>query len=154
MLKKRYAVFNFDGSLAELKGFEIKRRGELSVIKVFQCSCAMMAGPVTHLTVSSAQVFPAFLEGSTLKECYAAVGTVANRWLDVLERKGADLTDEEVFELLSETKSMSQVRDTTSGPVHVVIVALEHICVRQSEVDRHYDSAPPCVLPRCRPSQR
>uniref|UniRef100_A0A183BHB9 DNA polymerase epsilon catalytic subunit n=1 Tax=Echinostoma caproni TaxID=27848 RepID=A0A183BHB9_9TREM len=24
-LKKRYAVFNFDGSLAELKGFEIKR---------------------------------------------------------------------------------------------------------------------------------
>ncbi|SPQ99410.1 unnamed protein product (mitochondrion) [Plasmodiophora brassicae] len=91
MLKKRYAVFNFDGSLAELKGFEIKRRGELSVIKVFQ-----------------SQVFPAFLEGSTLKECYAAVGTVANRWLDVLERKGADLTDEEVFELLSETKSMSQ----------------------------------------------
>ena len=25
-LKKRYAVFNFDGSLAELKGFEVKRR--------------------------------------------------------------------------------------------------------------------------------
>uniref|UniRef100_A0A915CMU3 DNA polymerase epsilon catalytic subunit n=1 Tax=Ditylenchus dipsaci TaxID=166011 RepID=A0A915CMU3_9BILA len=27
-LKKRYAVFNFDGTLAELKGFEVKRRGE------------------------------------------------------------------------------------------------------------------------------
>jgi DNA polymerase epsilon subunit 1 len=27
-LKKRYAVFNIDGSLAELKGFEVKRRGE------------------------------------------------------------------------------------------------------------------------------
>lgn len=26
-LKKRYAVFNEDGSLAELKGFELKRRG-------------------------------------------------------------------------------------------------------------------------------
>ena len=35
-IKKRYAVFNFDGTLAELKGFEIKRRGELKLIKVFQ----------------------------------------------------------------------------------------------------------------------
>ena len=29
-------MFNFDGSLAELKGFELKRRGELKLIKVFQ----------------------------------------------------------------------------------------------------------------------
>ena len=36
LLKKRYAVFNFDGSLAELKGFELKRRGELELIKTFQ----------------------------------------------------------------------------------------------------------------------
>lgn len=36
LLKKRYAVFNHDGTLAELKGFEIKRRGELKLIKVFQ----------------------------------------------------------------------------------------------------------------------
>ena len=35
-LKKRYAVFNFDGSLAELKGFEVKRNGELQLIKIFQ----------------------------------------------------------------------------------------------------------------------
>ncbi len=35
-IKKRYAVFNFDGSLAELKGFEITRRGELKLITVFQ----------------------------------------------------------------------------------------------------------------------
>lgn len=35
-LKKRYAVFRDDGTLAELKGFEIKRRGELKVIKNFQ----------------------------------------------------------------------------------------------------------------------
>ena len=38
-LKKRYAVFNFDGSLAELKGFEVKRRGELQIIKIFQVTC-------------------------------------------------------------------------------------------------------------------
>ena len=36
LLKKRYAVFNFDGSLAELKGFELKRRGELKIVKIFQ----------------------------------------------------------------------------------------------------------------------
>lgn len=36
LLKKRYAVFNLDGSLAELKGFELKRRGELELIKAFQ----------------------------------------------------------------------------------------------------------------------
>ena len=31
-LKKRYAVYDLDGSLAELKGFEIKRNGELKII--------------------------------------------------------------------------------------------------------------------------
>ena len=29
-LKKRYTVFNYDGCLAELKGFEVKRCGELN----------------------------------------------------------------------------------------------------------------------------
>lgn len=41
LLKKRYAVFNDDGTLAELKGFEIKRRGELKLIKVFQVTSFM-----------------------------------------------------------------------------------------------------------------
>jgi DNA polymerase epsilon subunit 1 len=35
MLKKRYAVYHLNGKLAELKGFELKRRGELKIIKVF-----------------------------------------------------------------------------------------------------------------------
>ncbi|KAG9577134.1 DUF1744-domain-containing protein, partial [Aureobasidium melanogenum] len=52
-LKKRYAVFNHDGSLAELKGFEVKRRGELKLIKIFQT-----------------QIFKFFLEGTTLEETY------------------------------------------------------------------------------------
>jgi DNA polymerase epsilon subunit 1 len=63
MLKKRYAVFNKDGTLAELKGFELKRRGELKLIKMFQ-----------------GQVFERFLHGTTLEECYNAVGAVANSW--------------------------------------------------------------------------
>jgi DNA polymerase epsilon subunit 1 len=35
LLKKRYVVFHDNGSLAELKGFEIKRRGELKILKFF-----------------------------------------------------------------------------------------------------------------------
>ena len=70
LLKKRYAVFEMDGSLAELKGFEMKRRGELEVVKAFQ-----------------QQVFDQFLEGDTLEACYDAVADVANNWLDVLDTK-------------------------------------------------------------------
>lgn len=90
-LKKRYAVFNFDGSLAELKGFEIKRRGELQLIKIFQ-----------------SQVFEAFLQGDTLEKCYSCVAKVANYWLDVLYSKGANMPDSELFELISENRSMSR----------------------------------------------
>ena len=35
LLKKRYVVYNNDGSMAECKGFEIKRRGELKILKIF-----------------------------------------------------------------------------------------------------------------------
>ncbi|KAI5863661.1 DUF1744-domain-containing protein [Durotheca rogersii] len=90
-LKKRYAVFNDDGSLAELKGFEVKRRGELKLIKIFQ-----------------QQIFKFFLEGTTLTECYAAVAKVANRWLDVLHNKGSTLADEELIDLICENRSMSK----------------------------------------------
>ena len=70
-LKKRYAVFNFDGSLAELKGFEVKRNGELELIKIFQSS-----------------VFDAFLKGDDLAGSYGATAKVADYWLDVLYSKG------------------------------------------------------------------
>lgn len=91
LLKKRYAVFNEDGSIAELKGFELKRRGELKLIKIFQ-----------------SQLFQVFLEGTTLEECYDAVASVANKWLDILFSKAADLEDEELFDLISENRSMSK----------------------------------------------
>ncbi|ELK14230.1 DNA polymerase epsilon catalytic subunit A [Pteropus alecto] len=90
-LKKRYAVFNEDGSLAELKGFEVKRRGELQLIKIFQSS-----------------VFEAFLKGSTLEEVYGSVAKVADYWLDVLYSKAANMPDAELFELISENRSMSR----------------------------------------------
>lgn len=98
LLKKRYAVFNDDGTLAELKGFEVKRRGELKLIKTFQ-----------------SEIFKVFLEGTSLNECYDAVATVANRWLDVLYSRGADLEDEELIELISENRSMSKTLEEYSG---------------------------------------
>ncbi|KAI7625431.1 DNA polymerase epsilon catalytic subunit, partial [Hortaea werneckii] len=90
-LKKRYAVFNHDGSLAELKGFEVKRRGELKLIKIFQ-----------------QQIFKFFLDGTTLEETYAAVAKVADKWLDVLHGKGQTLADEELIDLICENKSMTK----------------------------------------------
>ena len=90
-LKKRYAVFNHDGSLAELKGFELKRRGELKLIKIFQT-----------------QIFKFFLEGKTLIDTYASVAKVANRWLDVLYQHGTTLADEELIDLICENRSMSK----------------------------------------------
>jgi len=80
LLKKKYVVFNMDGSLAELKGFEMKRRGELEVVKIFQ-----------------GQVFEQFLAGSTLEECYEAVGSIGNQWLDVLDSHGEDMEDDELL---------------------------------------------------------
>ncbi|KAK1354606.1 DNA polymerase epsilon catalytic subunit [Heracleum sosnowskyi] len=91
LIKKRYAVFNDDGTLAELKGFEIKRRGELKLIKVFQ-----------------AELFDKFLHGSTLEECYAAVAAVANRWLDLLDNQGKDIADSELLDYISESSTMSK----------------------------------------------
>ncbi|CAM9019005.1 unnamed protein product [Wickerhamomyces anomalus] len=97
-LKKRYAVFNDDGTLAELKGFELKRRGELQLIKNFQ-----------------SDIFKLFLEGDTLEGCYAAVANVANRWLDVLDTKGRMLEDEDLIELICENKSMSKSLEEYEG---------------------------------------
>ncbi|ESW04397.1 hypothetical protein PHAVU_011G091900 [Phaseolus vulgaris] len=91
LIKKRYAVFNDDGTLAELKGFEIKRRGELKLIKVFQ-----------------AELFDKFLHGSTLEECYSAVASVANRWLDLLDNQGKDIADSELLDYISESSTMSK----------------------------------------------
>ena len=49
-----------------------------------------------------------FLRGDTLKECYAAVAEVANHWMEVLYSRGEDLEDDELMELISQNKTMSQ----------------------------------------------
>ncbi|KAJ2466415.1 DNA polymerase epsilon catalytic subunit [Coemansia sp. RSA 2337] len=98
LLKKRYAVFNDDGSLAELKGFEVKRRGELKLIKIFQ-----------------SQIFKVFLQGHTLDECYAEVAKVADQWLDIMFSKARNLPDNELFDLITENRSMSKALESYGG---------------------------------------
>lgn len=52
-----------NNKICELKGFEMKRRGELEILKMFQ-----------------EEVFPQFLCGKTKLEAYKAAADVANRW--------------------------------------------------------------------------
>ena len=91
MLKKRYAVFTHSGKISELKGFELKRRGELQLIKIFQ-----------------GEVFDKFLEGNTLQEMYDACGEVAERWYDILETKGDYVNDDELITYIGENRVMSK----------------------------------------------
>jgi len=68
---KHFSVESFSQKTdLSVQGFEVKRRGELHLIKIFQSS-----------------VFEAFLKGETLEECYSAVARVADYWLDVLFSK-------------------------------------------------------------------
>ena len=93
-IKKRYAVFEFDGSLAELKGFELKRRGELQLIKDFQ-----------------QQIFGSgsmFLDGKSLKDAYENAARVADMCLDIISSKGAQLDSEQLMGKISESTSMSR----------------------------------------------
>lgn len=91
MLKKRYAVFNHAGKMTEVKGFELKRRGELQIIKIFQ-----------------AEVFSKFLEGKNLQECYDACGEVADRWYDILESKGEYVDQQELIDYIGESRVISK----------------------------------------------
>ncbi|KAK0235168.1 hypothetical protein EDD85DRAFT_1024974 [Armillaria nabsnona] len=68
------------------KRFEVKRRGELQLIKIFQ-----------------SQIFEKFLLGTP-----TAVAEVADQWLDVLFSKAESLDDGELVELVAENRSMSR----------------------------------------------
>ncbi|KAH9411444.1 DNA polymerase family B exonuclease [Ordospora pajunii] len=98
VLKKRYAIINDDNSVAELKGFEVKRRGELEIVKKLQ-----------------EELFLHFLDGSTLAECYGSLADVCRYWLDILRSRGEYLDDETILELLSESRSMSKEYEEYEG---------------------------------------
>ena len=91
LLKKRYVVFDNDNKIVELKGFELKTRGELNLIKKFQ-----------------EDIFCHFNDGNNLQECYTALAETCNYWLDILLTQGANLDDNALFELFSESRNMSK----------------------------------------------
>ncbi|KAH0792441.1 DNA polymerase epsilon catalytic subunit A [Histomonas meleagridis] len=90
-LKKRYAVFNSHGHITELKGFEIKRRGEWIMIKMLQNDA-----------------FISFMKGNTNQEIYQNVAEVCKQYLMILRTKGRTIEDDELLGLLSESSTMSK----------------------------------------------
>lgn len=90
-LKKRYCVFNFKGEISEIKGFEIKRRGELGIIKAFQ-----------------QDIFSQFLAGTDLKSLYQACAEVSKKWLRIITEKGKDLDDHKLIDMIGENKVLSR----------------------------------------------
>ena len=91
MLKKRYAVFDHTGRMTEVKGFELKRRGELNIIKIFQT-----------------EVFSHFLDGSSLQECFDSAGEVAARWYDILESGGEYIDDNDLIDYIGESRVLGR----------------------------------------------
>lgn len=98
LLKKRYVVFDDKDKIVELKGFELKRRGELNFIKKFQ-----------------EDLFSHFNDGRSLQECYDSIACVCNYWLDIIDTRGEGLDDESIFHLFSESRSMSKGIDGYAG---------------------------------------
>lgn len=98
LLKKRYVIIDRNNRIAELKGFEVKRRGELEIIKKFQ-----------------EELFLHFLDGGNLRECYESLAEVCRYWLDILRSRGEYVDDDTILELLSESRSMSKGFDEYGG---------------------------------------
>ncbi len=69
-------------------------------------------------------MFEQFLNGTTLAEVYESVATVANHWLDVLYSRGEGMSEVEIFELLSENRSMSRTVRGLGAGVCVCVLSL------------------------------
>ena len=109
-LKKRYAVYNLNGTIAEIKGFELKRRGELKLIKIFQT-----------------QIFSEFLSGASLTECYESCGLVAQRWMDILLNQGHGLDDDELIDYICESRVLSKSLGEYDAQKGVAITAAKRL---------------------------
>ncbi|GAW81728.1 DNA polymerase epsilon, catalytic subunit a [Plasmodium gonderi] len=92
LLKKRYVVFNDKYKISELKGFEIKRRGELRIIQKFQ-----------------SEIFNHFLKGKTKEESYYYASLTANKWKNLIDTKAVDIdNDDELFDLILSKKVLNK----------------------------------------------
>ena len=91
LLKKRYVVMDHDDQITELKGFEIKRRGELKIIKTYQ-----------------EIIFKEYLKGTDLLSCYTHIASVSMPFLNILTTNGKGVSDDQIIDLLCEYKSLSK----------------------------------------------
>ena len=112
-LKKRYCVFNFDGSISEIKGFEIKRRGELGIVKIFQ-----------------KEIFSQFLKGDSLKTLYEACAETSRKWLRVITEKGKNMSEEKIIELFAQLKVLSKPVSEYNNPNSIAVTS----AIRLSEI--------------------
>ncbi|EGG20436.1 putative DNA polymerase epsilon subunit A [Cavenderia fasciculata] len=110
-LKKRYVVFNKQGGICELKGFEVKRRGELELIKSFQT-----------------ELFQYFMKGDSLESCYNAIATTANRWLDLLDSHADGYEEDELIRLITESSKMSRKLTEYEGQKSSAIGTARKMC--------------------------
>ncbi|UKK02958.2 DNA polymerase epsilon catalytic subunit [Theileria orientalis] len=91
LLKKRYVVYNSNNQIVELKGFEIKRRGEMRLIQLFQ-----------------EDIFPQYLLGTTKEDAYQSAAKVAMSYRRLLETRAQELKDDDLFELLLSRKTVKK----------------------------------------------
>lgn len=89
LLKKRYVVFNHQKQIVELKGFEIKRRGEMRMIQLLQ-----------------EEIFPQYLLGSTKYEAYQSAAHIGLRYRKALDSRATDMPDDDMFDLLVARKTV------------------------------------------------
>ncbi|GIQ86402.1 hypothetical protein KIPB_008252, partial [Kipferlia bialata] len=122
-IKKRYAVFNMNGSLAELKGFEIKRRGELQLIKQFQ-----------------SRVFDALLVGNSLAEAYGSAASVADVYLDIIDTRGAHLDDETALFMIAESTNMRKTVAESAGNRSAAVTTATRLAAFLGETYLHTPS--------------
>ncbi|AFZ81656.1 DNA polymerase epsilon, catalytic subunit a, putative [Theileria equi strain WA] len=91
LLKKRYVVYNHQNKIVELKGFEIKRRGEMRMIQLFQ-----------------EDIFPQYLLGKTKDDAYKNAAKVALCYRQILDSRAAGLVEDDMFDLLVAKKTVKK----------------------------------------------
>lgn len=69
----------------------MKRRGQLRITKVFQ-----------------EEIFPQYLKGSTLKECYAHCAEIAKKYISIIQKQGQGMDVHQILDFLQESRVLSK----------------------------------------------
>ncbi|CAL6065292.1 DNA_polymerase epsilon [Hexamita inflata] len=117
-IKKRYCVFDLSGKISELKGFELKRRGELQLIKSYQ-----------------QRIFIKYLDGKNIEECYSSVAKISDQYLSIIKNKGVGYDRKLILELLEESTTMkNSLNDTAPNKKGAAITCAKRLSKFLDEV--------------------